>query len=91
MRARLKPEDIGLLVMHQANLRIIQAVAERFGIEDERVFVNLHKYGNTSAASVPIALTEAKAEGRLQPGKVVITVGFGAGLTWAANVIRWNS
>ena len=91
VRARLKPEDIGLLVMHQANLRIIQAVAERFGIEDERVFVNLHKYGNTSAASVPIALTEAKAEGRLQPGKVVITVGFGAGLTWAANVIRWNS
>jgi 3-oxoacyl-[acyl-carrier-protein] synthase III len=91
IRAKLTPADIGLLVMHQANLRIIQAVAERFGIDDERVFVNLHKYGNTSAASVPIALTEAKAEGRLEPGKVVVTVGFGAGLTWGANVIRWNS
>jgi 3-oxoacyl-[acyl-carrier-protein] synthase-3 len=90
VRAKLQPEDIGLLVMHQANLRIIQAVAERFGIDDERVFVNLHKYGNTSAASIPIALTEAQAEGRLQRGKVVVTVGFGAGLTWGANVLRWN-
>jgi 3-oxoacyl-[acyl-carrier-protein] synthase-3 len=86
----MKPCDIDLLVMHQANLRIIQSVAERLGINSERVFVNVDRYGNTSAASVPIALTEAQEQGRLNRGDVVATVGFGAGLTWGANVLRWN-
>ncbi len=89
-KAGLKPEDIDLLVMHQANLRIIQAVALKLGVPTERVFVNVDRYGNTSAASVPMALTEAQEQGRLKRGDVVATVGFGAGLTWGANVIRWN-
>jgi 3-oxoacyl-[acyl-carrier-protein] synthase-3 len=89
-RACLNPRDIGLLVLHQANLRIVHAAADRLGVPMERVFVNLDRYGNTSAASVPMALTEAAQQGRLKRGDIVVTVGFGAGLTWAANVIRWN-
>lgn len=89
-RACLTTEDIDLLVMHQANVRIMRAASDRLGIPWERVFVNLDRYGNTSAGSVPIALTEAQAQGRLKRGSIVVTVGFGAGLTWAANVIRWN-
>lgn len=89
-KAGLKSCDISLLVMHQANLRIIQSVAQKLGIEAERVFVNVDRYGNTSAASVPIALTEAQSQGRLKRGDIVATVGFGAGLTWGANVLRWN-
>jgi 3-oxoacyl-[acyl-carrier-protein] synthase III len=89
-RACLKPDDIDLLVMHQANVRIMRAASDRLRIPWDRVFVNLDKYGNTSAGSIPIALAEAQAEGRLRRGAIVVTVGFGAGLTWAANVIRWN-
>lgn len=89
-RACLRPSDVSLLVLHQANIRIIQSVAERLDIPMEKVFVNLDRYGNTSAASVPIALTEAQQQERLHRGDIVVTVGFGAGLTWAANVIRWN-
>ena len=86
----LRPSDIDLLVLHQANIRIVQSAAERLGIPMEKVFVNLHQYGNTSAASVPLALTEAYQQGRIKQNDIVVTVGFGAGLTWAANVIRWN-
>ncbi len=89
-RACLTAEDIDLLVMHQANVRIMRAASDRLGIPWEKVFVNLDRYGNTSAGSIPIALSEAQAQGRLQRGSVVVTVGFGAGLTWAANVIRWS-
>jgi 3-oxoacyl-[acyl-carrier-protein] synthase-3 len=89
-RACLRPCDIRLLVMHQANIRIINAAAERLEIPSEKVFINVERYGNTSAASVPIALTEAVQQGLLRRGDVIVTVGFGAGLTWAANVIRWN-
>lgn len=89
-RACLRPGDVSLLVLHQANIRILNAVAERLDIPQERVFVNLDRYGNTSAASIPIALTEAAQEGRLQRGDVVVLCGFGAGLTWAVNVLRWN-
>jgi 3-oxoacyl-[acyl-carrier-protein] synthase-3 len=76
--------------MHQANIRILKAVAERMAIPEEKVFINLDRYGNTSAASIPIALTEAQQQGRLNRGDIVVTVGFGAGLTWGANVLRWN-
>lgn len=89
-KACLRPNDIRLLVLHQANVRIIHAVAERLGLAPENVFINVDRYGNTSAASVPMALAEAQAQGRMQRGDIVVTVGFGAGLTWAANVIRWN-
>jgi 3-oxoacyl-[acyl-carrier-protein] synthase-3 len=89
-RVCLRPCDVRLLVMHQANVRIMQAVAHRLGLPMERVFVNVDRYGNTSAASVPMALTEAAEQGQLQRGDTVVTVGFGAGLTWAANVIRWS-
>lgn len=90
-RVCLTPADIDLLVMHQANVRIMQSAAERLQIPWERVFVNVDRYGNTSGASVPMALAEAQQQGRIPPGGVVVTVGFGAGLTWAANVIRWGA
>lgn len=89
-RACLTTDDVDLLVMHQANVRIMRAASDRLGIPWEKVFVNLDRYGNTSAGSIPIALCEAQAQGRLKRGGIAVTVGFGAGLTWAANVIRWS-
>ena len=88
-RAGLKPEDIKLVVPHQANLRIIDAIADRLSVPHERVFVNLQKYGNTSAAAVAIALDEANRSGLIQRGEHVVLVVFGAGLTWAAAAVRW--
>lgn len=85
----LTPDDVDLFVPHQANLRIIDSAAKRLGLPPEKVFVNVHKYGNTSGGSIPIALSEAVTEGRLKPGMIVLTVGFGAGLVWGANLIRW--
>lgn len=89
-RAGLTPADVDLFVPHQANIRIIRAAADRMGLPMDRVLVNVDRYGNTSAASIPIALTEAWREGRIREGSVVVTVGFGAGLTWGANVLRWG-
>lgn len=89
-KACLTPHDIRLLVLHQANIRIIGAVGERLGLSEDRLFVNVDRYGNTSAASIPMALTEAWQQGRMKKGDVVVTVGFGGGLAWGANVIRWN-
>jgi 3-oxoacyl-[acyl-carrier-protein] synthase-3 len=88
-KAGLKPQDVDLFVPHQANLRIIDAAAKRMELPPEKVFVNVHKYGNTSGGSVPLGLYEAEKEGKLQPGMVVMTVGFGAGLVWGANLMRW--
>ena len=88
-RSNLKPEDIALVVPHQANLRIIDAIAERLDVPYDRVFTNLQKYGNTSAAAVAIALDEAHRSGRIRKGDHVVLVVFGAGLTWAAAAIRW--
>lgn len=88
-RVGLKSSDIDLFVPHQANLRIIKSAAERLDLPDEKVFINVHKYGNTSGGSIPLALYEAVHEGRLKPGMLVMTVGFGAGLVWGANLIRW--
>lgn len=87
--AGMTTEDIDLFVPHQANLRIIKSAADRLGLPDEKVFVNVHKYGNTSGGSIPLGLYEAEKEGRLKEGMVVMTVGFGAGLVWGANLIRW--
>ena len=86
----LKSEDIDLLIPHQANIRIINSAAKRLNLPKEKVFVNVDKYGNTSAASIPIALCEARDQGLLEKGKNVILVGFGAGLTWAAIALKWN-
>jgi len=81
--------DVDLYVPHQANYRIIEASARLFGIPMDKVMVNIDRYGNTSAASVPLALYEAEKEGRIERGKVVLAVAFGAGLTWGAVVLRW--
>lgn len=87
--AGMEPNDIDLFVPHQANLRIIESAAKRLELPPEKVFVNVEKYGNTSGGSIPIGLYEAEAAGRLKRGMVVMTVGFGAGLVWGANLIRW--
>ena len=85
----MSPEEVDLFVPHQANLRIIDSAAKRLGLPPEKVFLNVQKYGNTSAGSIPLGLYEAEAEGRLKKGMTVLTVGFGAGLVWGANIIRW--
>jgi 3-oxoacyl-[acyl-carrier-protein] synthase-3 len=82
-------EDIGLVVPHQANKRISDAVGERLGIPPSRIVQNVQKYGNTTAASIPIALSEAVSEGRARPGDLLILVAFGSGFTWGASAVRW--
>ena len=86
----LTPEDIDVFVPHQANIRIIEAARKRLGIPEERVFVNVESYGNTSAASIPIALDEAYRAGKIRDDDIVALVGFGAGLTWASAILRWG-
>jgi 3-oxoacyl-[acyl-carrier-protein] synthase-3 len=91
-RAGLTTADVDLVVPHQANIRIIQnSVLNQLKIPESKVYINLQKYGNTSTASIPIALCEAIEEGRLKPGYKVVFVGFGAGLTWAACAIDWRT
>ncbi len=87
--AKLKPDDISMVIPHQANLRIIEAIRERLAVPSEKMFINLHKYGNTSAAALPIALDEANRTGAIQRGDKIILVAFGAGLTWAAAALMW--
>jgi 3-oxoacyl-[acyl-carrier-protein] synthase-3 len=89
-KAHLSVEDVALFVPHQANNRILKASARGLGVPEERMFSNLSRYGNTSAASVPIALCEAIDEGRIKRDDLIVAVGFGAGLTWAAAAIRWS-
>jgi 3-oxoacyl-[acyl-carrier-protein] synthase-3 len=88
-RCEIDISRIKLIVPHQANYRIIEAVGERLGARRDQLFVNVHKYGNTSAASVAIALDEAVQSGRVQAGDLILLVVFGAGLTWGAAVIEW--
>lgn len=83
-------EEVRLFVPHQANLRIIEAATKRLGIPDGRVYTNLQKYGNTSCASIPLCLADARAEGRLAEGDLVLLMGFGAGLTWGACLLEWG-
>ena len=84
------PADVDLVVPHQANRRIIDAVGKRLGAPAEKVFVNVHRYANMSAATVPVALVEALEEGRVRPGALLLLPAFGAGLTWCAHVVRWG-
>jgi 3-oxoacyl-[acyl-carrier-protein] synthase-3 len=86
----LTADDIDLVIPHQANLRIIEAVAKRAGIPMERVFVNVQRYGNMSAGTVPVALVEALEAGRVRPGAMLLLPAFGAGLTWCAHLVRWG-
>ena len=82
-------EDIKCIIPHQANQRIISAIGERLGAREDQVFINLQKYGNTSAASVAVALDEALQTGKIQRGDKILIVAFGAGLTWGATVLEW--
>ena len=86
---KLEIADVDVFVPHQANIRILKAVAQRLGILLERTVVNLDRFGNTSAASIPLALDEAARAGRIHSGSLVLLAAFGAGLTWASGVIRW--
>lgn len=88
--AGLHLDEVDLLIPHQANVRIIDATARRMKLPEEKVYVNIGSYGNTSAASIPIALVEALQQGRIEPGANVVFVAFGGGLTWAAAAIRWG-
>ena len=83
-------DEVDLVVPHQANLRIIEAVAKRAHIPMDRCFVNVHRYGNMSAATVPVALVESLEEGRVKPGSNLLLTGFGGGLTWSAHMLRWG-
>ncbi|OPZ74066.1 MAG: 3-oxoacyl-(acyl-carrier-protein) synthase 3 [Verrucomicrobia bacterium ADurb.Bin474] len=83
------PDDLVCIIPHQANIRIIEALASRLELSMDRFFVNIQKYGNTSAASIPLALDEARIEHNFKRGDLILLVAFGAGLTWAASVIRW--
>jgi 3-oxoacyl-[acyl-carrier-protein] synthase-3 len=87
--AGLTPDDVSWFIPHQANQRIIDAVRERLGIPAERCYVDIDRYGNTSAASIPIALDEAVRAGKVKRGDLILMAAFGAGLTWAASAVRW--
>ena len=88
-KAGLEKEAIDLLVPHQANLRIIDSAVKRFGLSEDKVVINLDRYGNMSSASIPVALDEAIQAGRVKEGDNVILVGFGGGLTWGAALLTW--
>jgi 3-oxoacyl-[acyl-carrier-protein] synthase-3 len=88
-RAGIKAEELSLCLFHQANARIINAVAKRLNLPEEKVFTNLERYGNTSAASIPLALDEAIKKGKIKKGDLIILVAFGGGFTWASSIIRW--
>ncbi|NND02266.1 MAG: ketoacyl-ACP synthase III [Acidimicrobiia bacterium] len=89
-KAGLTVADVDLLIPHQANVRIIDATAKRMNLDPAQVYVNIASYGNTSAATIPIALTEALEEGRIKPGNVIVFVAFGGGLTWGGLAMRWG-
>lgn len=87
--AGYKDEDLDLLITHQANIRIIEAIGERLKLPKENIFVNLQEYGNTSAASIPLAMDQARKEGKLKPGDLCLLVAFGGGFTWASCLVRF--
>ena len=89
-RYGITPDEISLLIPHQANTRIIESVAKRLKLPMEKVFVNIEKYGNTSSASIPIALDEALKAGKIKKGDYILFVAFGAGLTWGATLVKWH-
>jgi 3-oxoacyl-[acyl-carrier-protein] synthase III len=90
-RAGVSAAEVDWFVPHQANIRIIESAANRIGVPSEKTIVNIDRYGNTSAASIPLALAEADGDGRLQEGDLVLMSGFGAGMTWGSALVRWGS
>ena len=88
-REQLRMNDISLIIPHQANIRILRSLADRLEVPIEKIYINVHKYGNTSAASIPIALDEANREGRLKKDDLVLLCAFGGGFTWGASLVRW--
>lgn len=90
VQAGITIDQVDHLLLHQANIRIMETVAERLGISMDKVITNLHKYGNTSAASIPLALDEAVRSGRVKKGDIIACAGFGAGLSWGAAILRWG-
>jgi 3-oxoacyl-[acyl-carrier-protein] synthase III len=91
VKAGISKEEVDFLVPHQANLRIIDSATKRLGLPDDKVIVNLNRYGNMSSASIPVALDEAVSEGRIKEGDTLVLVGFGGGLTWGASVVKWST
>ena len=89
-RNGLSGKDVKMMVPHQANLRIIDAVAKRLGLDPGKVYININKYGNTTAATIPMALSEAHLEGKLKKGDLVVLATFGAGFTWGSALLRWG-
>ena len=85
----LKAEDLSVVIPHQANIRILNAVAKRMGLSEDKIYLNIEKYGNMSAASSAVALVEAVEEGRIKKGEKILLDAFGGGLTWGAMVIEW--
>ena len=85
----LSIEDVSLVIAHQANYRILKTVAKRMDISMDKMYVNIHKYGNTTAGTIPIAMCEALAEGKFKKGDIIVLTAFGAGYTWASSIIRW--
>jgi 3-oxoacyl-[acyl-carrier-protein] synthase-3 len=85
----LTTSDINLFIPHQANRRIIDAIGKRLGINGEQLYINLERYGNTSSASIPIALDEVNRSGRIKEGEIILLDAFGGGMTWGATLIRW--
>ncbi len=90
VRHNIKPEEVDCIIPHQANMRIIELMSSRMGLPMEKFPINLDRYGNTSAASIPLALDEAYQEGRIKSGDYVLLIAFGAGLTWASSLIKWH-
>ena len=90
MANNLETKDIDMLIPHQANLRISQFIQKKFRLTDDKVYNNIMKYGNTTAASIPIALTEAWEQGKIKPGDLVVLAAFGSGFTWGSAIIRWS-
>ena len=88
--SELEVEDVDWILLHQANIRIMQTVAKRLGVPMDKVITNLADYGNTSAASIPLALDEAVRSGKVKKGDVIACAGFGAGLSWGATVLKWG-
>ena len=88
-QAGIRQEDLDLVVFHQANLRIIDYAKQKLNFDDEQLIITIHKYGNTSAASIPISLCEAVEQGRLKNGSPILLVGFGAGFAWGVNILKW--
>jgi len=89
-QANLSVDQIDWLILHQANQRIIDAVAQRLNIPDHKIISNVAHYGNTSAASIPLAINEAVQQGKIKPNDIIATSGFGAGLSWGAAIFQWG-